>query len=213
MLDGFWPAVAELLLLGHNNGTKHSMRYPGFLSLCLVTACAALPARGAPRTIEVRPADTYTNAASQFRFPPKSGDFERQQIRQFDNGGRNVGADYHDVRQGVTVSVFVYPMEQQPPHNSLRGHFESCKADIRHLHPDAKSVADDAVEVSAGLIKRPARHAAFSFTQRGQQVRSELYLIDHRRWFMKVRATYPTGQQTVVEPAVKLFVEDFLKPR
>ena len=175
-----------------------------------------LSANGAPRLIEIPATTTYTNAASQFRFPPKFGDFAREQINQHDNDGRDIGVGYNNLRHGVAITVFVYPVAQRAPNNDLEGHFGACKSEILSRHKGAQSVADRATQVSAGGQKRNAKYACYVFddvfAQQRQSVRSELYLFSHGRWFIKFRATYPIGQQIVAESALKTFIDDFVWP-
>jgi hypothetical protein len=183
--------------------------------LCLLVA-SLLTAGSAPRLIELPATTTYTNAASHFQFPPKFGDFAREQIKQYDNDGRDIGVGYNHLPQGIAVTVFVYPVAQRAPNDDLEGHFDTCKSEIQARHKDARSVADRTAQVSAGGQKRNAKYACFTFTdvfaQQRQSVRSELYLFSHGRSFIKFRATYPAGQQTVAESTLKNFINDFVWP-
>lgn len=183
--------------------------------LCIV-AVSALTANSAPRLIEIPATATYTNAVSLFQFPPKLGAFTREQIHQFDREGRDIGVGYNDLHHGVSVTIFIYPVAQQAPNDDLEGHFGTCKADILRLHKDAGLVANRTEQVSAGGQKRNAKYACYAFTdmfaQQRQPVRSELYLFSQGQWFIKFRATYPIGQQTVVESALETFINDFVWP-
>jgi hypothetical protein len=179
-------------------------------------AASLLTVNSAPRLIEIPATASYTNAASHFQFPPQIGDFTREQIHQFDREGRDIGVGYNDARHGVSVTVFIYPVTPQAPNNDLEGHFNTCKADILRLHKEAQIVANRSEQVSAGGQKRNAKYACYAFTEvfakERQPVRSELYLFSQGKWFIKVRATYPVGLQTVAEPALETFVRDWAWP-
>ena len=183
--------------------------------LCFL-AGSVLTADSAPRVVELPATATYTNAISHFRFPPKIGDFAREQINQFDNAGRDIGVGYNNVVEGVAATIYVYPIAQRAPNDDLEGHFGTCKSDILRAHKDAQSIADRSEQVLAGGQKRNAKYACYTFTQvfakKLQPVRSELYLFSHGRWFVKIRATYPVSQQALSESALKTLIHDFVWP-
>ena len=183
--------------------------------LCLVTV-SVLTANSAPRSIELPATATYSNAVSHFQFPPKIADFVRAQINEFDKDGRDIGVGYNDLLDRVAVTIFVYPVGQRAPDNDLEAHFGVCKADILRAHKEAKSIAERTEEISAGGTKRKAKYACYSFTdvfaQERQEVHSELYLFSQGRWFIKFRATYPAGQRTVAESALKTLINDLIWP-
>src|SRR6266571_1861299 len=110
--------------------TRQSIPFPGLVTLGFLTAFTALSADGAPETIVVHSTVTYTNAASQFRYPPKIGSFKREGIEQYDNGGRDILVAYNHIAHDVRVMVFVYPVAQQAPNDTLEAHFDYCQNEI-----------------------------------------------------------------------------------
>jgi hypothetical protein len=178
-----------------------------------------LPAQGhaQSRRIKLQPAQVYTNDASQFQFPPTVGDFQREStFTQFDREGRDIGVGYNDLVQGVAATVYVYPLAQRPPNDTLESHFSTCKAEVLSKHADAKRLSEGKIHVSPGGHKQDGLRATFTFTDvfahQRQSVRSELYLFTHRRSFVLFRVTYPAGQQAAAEPSVEAFIDGLAWP-
>jgi hypothetical protein len=190
---------------------SHSSHGGILLAMVLVTS---VPARGQAGRAQVKlqPTQIYTNKATQFQFPPSVAEFQREsEFTQYDPQGRDIGVGYNDLLDGVAATIFVYPIAQRPPNNTLKGHFETCKSEVLNRHPGAKWVAEGKVAVSPGGHKQEGLHAAFTstevFAHRLQPVKSELYLFTHRGSFVLFRLTYPAGQQATAEPAVKGFID------
>src|SRR5689334_2160051 len=99
----------------------------GITCLCFLTACVTTDPDGGTRTTQPSRAATYTNAPSRFRFPPRIGSFERDQVTEYDRQGQDVGVGYNDLGHDVAVTVFVYPIAQRAPNDTLSGHFTICK--------------------------------------------------------------------------------------
>jgi hypothetical protein len=123
---------------------------------------------------------------------------------------------YNDLLDGVAATVFVYPIGQRPPNNTLAGHFVTCKDEVLNRHADAKLLSEGKAQVAPGGHKQDGLHAAFTctdvFAHQRQSVRSELYLFAHRRSFVLFRVTYPVGEQAAAEPAIKAFIERLAWP-
>jgi hypothetical protein len=185
-------------------------------SLCILIACVTTdPHRGTRANLPSR-TETYTNAPSQFRFPLRIGEFEREQVKQYDQQGQDVGVGYNHLGLGVAVTVFAYPIPSRSPDNTLDGHFSTCKAQVLRGHSGAQLVSAEAAQFSPGGVQRSGQHAAFTYTEifahRRQAVHSELFLFTHGQRFIKYRATYPVGQQAAAEPAIRAFIEELAWP-
>jgi hypothetical protein len=184
--------------------------------LCFLTACVTTDPNGGARTAQPGRTETYTNAPSQFRFPPRIGGFEREQVTQHDRQGQDVGVGYNDLRHGVAVTVFVYPIPQRAPDDTLAGHFGTCKAEVLGRHSGAQFVSEQTAQISPGGVQRSGQHATFTYTEvfahQRQPVRSELFLFTHGQRFIKYRATYPVGQQAAAEPVIRAFIDELAWP-
>lgn len=184
--------------------------------LCFLTACGTPdPIRGI-RTAKPSRTTIYTNAPSQFRFPPSIGSFEREQVTEYDRQANNVGVGYNDVARGIAVTVFVYPIPQRAPDKTLSGHFTACKTEVLGGHSGAQLLSEGAIEISPGGVPRSGRRATFTFTDtfahQRQPVRSVLYLFLHGERFIKYRATYPVGQDPIAVSAIRTFIDDLAWP-
>lgn len=184
--------------------------------LCFLSACVTTDPYGGTRTTQPSRTEVYTNAASQFRFPPRIGGFAREQVTQFDRQGQDVGVGYNHLGHGIAMTVFVYPILQRAPDDTLNGHFSTCKAEVLRRHSGAQLVSEDAVQISPGGVQRSGHHATFTYTEmfanQRQAVRSELFLFTHGQRFIKYRATYPVGQQAAAEPVLRAFIDELAWP-
>ena len=184
--------------------------------LCFLTACVTTDPYGGTRTAQPSRTTTYTNAPSQFRFPPRIGSFEREQVTEYDRQGQDVGVGYNDVSRGVAITVFVYPIPQRPPNDTLSGHFTTCKAEVLGRHSGAQLVSEEAAQIFPAGVQHSGQHATFTYTEifahQRQALRSELYLFTHGQRFIKYRTTYPVGQQAIAESAIRTFIDELAWP-
>src|SRR5262249_46361616 len=142
------------------------MRYsiPGYGALLAVILATFMPSRGhaEPRKVRMLPDQIYTNKATHFEFPPKVSDFEREaELTEYDPDGRDIGVGYNDLIHAIAATVFVYPIAA-PPNDSLKGHFETCKAEVIRKHADAKLVEQGKVKASPNKRDQEGLHAVFT---------------------------------------------------
>lgn len=188
------------------------------VTVCCVfgMGCVAPGSAGGPRAIAVGKSESFRQSASAFEFPPALAEFERAAVNQYDKDGRDVGVGYNHVGYGVALTVYVYPVAQEPPNNELAGHFQVCKGEIVRSHSGTRKLSENTIRVQQGGVERQALWAAFEFEQvfagKNQMVGSELWLFRSGNWFLKYRATYPAGQKQVAERAVEKFVDQLAWP-
>ncbi len=191
------------------------MRYsiPSYGVLLGVILAASVQLRGQAESHQIRllPDQIYTNKATQFQFPPKVAEFQREpEVTEYDPDGRDIGVGYNDLIHTNAATVFVYPIAPKPPNDTLKGHFQTCKAEVLKKHAGAKLVEEGKVKVSPNGQHQEGLHATFTsteiFAHQRQPVRSELYLFTHRRSFILFRITYPAGQQATAESVLKAFI-------
>ena len=178
----------------------------------VLAATMAASAQAQSRQVKLEPTQVYTNEPTQFQFPPKVAEFQREsELTQYDREGRDIGVGYNNLLQSVAATVLVYPIAQRPPNDTLKGHFETCKTEVLNHHAGAKLLAEGKAEVSPGGHKREGLQAAFSstevFAHQRQAVRSELYLFTHGKSFVLFRITYPVRNQAAAEPPLKAFID------
>jgi hypothetical protein len=186
------------------------------LAVSLLTGCPTMAPRAGSRVIRPKATEVYTHAASSFQFPPSVQGFDRGTVTEYDPSALNIGVGYNHPVLGIAATVYIYPIPQQGPDETLKGHFERCKADVFRGHAKAELLKEGTVQINPGGSTRAGEHAAFtyteSFTQAVQAVRSELYLFTHGRWFIKYRVTYPTSQQSVAAPTARLLIDELAWP-
>lgn len=187
-------------------------------SLGLLTACVTTSPSGGPPAGAVRSGGTgaYTNVPSGFRFPLYIDSFERSEVSQYDKQGQDVGVGYNDLISSVALTVFVYPMAQQPPDNTLEGHFAGCKSEVLARHRNAKLLSEGPVRISPGGVQHSGQRAVFAATEvfghQEQALRSELCLFTNGSRFILYRATYPASREATAEKAARGFLNTLSWP-
>ena len=186
--------------------------------VCLFFFMACVTVAPCSDTLVTQPSrtTTYTNAPSQFCFPPRNGSFERDKVTEYDRQGLDVGIGYNDLKHRIAVTVFVYPISQRAPNDTLGGHFTTCKADVLTQHTGAQLISQEVVQISPAGVQHSGQHATFTYTEtfwnQRQPLRSEVYLFTHGQRFVMYRATYPLDQQAVAEPAIRTFIAELAWP-
>jgi len=179
----------------------------GITALCFLTACANFYRNQDIRVVQTSPTKAYTNSPSRFVFPPRVGSFERAQIVEYDSYGMDVGVGYNDPKESIAMTVYVYPISQNAPNDTLNRHFIICKGIVLAQHAGALLVVDDPVQIAPAGIQHTGLRAAFTYTDKfehkRQPLRSELYLFTHGQRFVKYRVTYPAGRQAEAELAIR----------
>lgn len=171
------------------------------------------------RKVPLEPGRIYTNLTTKFAFPPKIADFIREpDLTEFDPAGKDIGIGYNDILHNIAATVFVYPMAQEPPNDTLKGHFEMCKKEVMDKHADVKLADQGKTTISPGGKKQVGLHATFTFTgtfalRKQQPLRSEVYLFSSGKSFVLYRFTYPAERQATSEAAVKTFVDGLEWPK
>ena len=95
----------------------------GLGCLLLVSACQPTgSASGQPA-----PTETFTHESSGFHFPPSVGSFARETVKRYDQQGRDVSVGYN-LGQSAAITVYVYPVGQGRPDDTLEGQFGTCSA-------------------------------------------------------------------------------------
>ena len=175
---------------------------PLLLSGCPATRTAL---EGGPKPIRVTGA--YVHEPSGMVFPEAVGRWKRWPILQYDVEGRDVSAGYNLLRLGsaiaatvyvypapVDVKVFPIPQISGPRADVVLLCFQGVKNVIRAKHPDAKLIEESKVTVTQGETSKSGHHAVYRYTQPTpygpQMFLSEVYLLVHKKWFIKYRITY-----------------------
>lgn len=182
--------------------------------LLALTGCSTIDRYGGVGTTWPGLTEVYTNGPSGFRFPPRIGAFERQQVTKYDREGQDIGVGYDNTLVGVAATIFVYPVP--PQENTLSSHFLSCEATVLSKHDGAEIESDEAIHIPVGGVQRDGRHATFTYTQlfaeHPQAVRSELFLFENNQRFIMYRATYPLANKPVAGQSVRKLINQLAWP-
>jgi hypothetical protein len=179
----------------------------GPFALLVATACASVPS----------PPNAPTIRASDFRIPAKLGSFELKGTHDYTPAGLGFSARYvSDEYLGLWADVYVYPVDPVPEGLSLRdlltAHFVSVEREIHQVMSQSLQQLELAREEELrGGSTHPLTGlwASFDARNRGESVRSLLFLGIRNRLLVKLRATYTSSEQPEWEAALRLLIADF----
>jgi hypothetical protein len=166
-----------------------------------------------PEAVRVGKGEVYVHQGSRFAFPERVKGFERGEVVRYDGEGANVGVGYNDVKNGIALTAYVYPADAA---ETVKSHFDACKAQVLQSHQTARTVAESAIQLSPGGVEHKGYWAMFDYEQefarRKQPVGSELYVFKSEDWFLKLRSTFPAGQRQIAERLVEDFINGLGRP-
>lgn len=176
---------------------------PAFLLgiLLLPTALRALlpvqPAAVTREPVELHPAGDFSHPTAGFPMPERVGPFQRVEVTQYDEEGRDVSAGYNAEAVGrlsmpIIATLYVYPNDEG--HDLDRG-FGRLVRGIRGQHDGSKLEFKKNVVLADGRFV--GRYAVFAFEEpwgaatEDSHLRSYLVLYQWQGWWVKWRATTP----------------------
>jgi hypothetical protein len=159
-------------------------------------AFVALPA--AAQVQVAAPADPWIHTATGTPFPATVDEFERRQVFEYSEDGRDAGVNYL-LRLGadwVNVSLYIYPVISG---QDCRKTYEDAKGDVA-AYAGARLLSENLDPAPAGRGDPVAFHARYHIpagSMRGasSETRSDVYLHcpAGNEWLVKYRATWTTG--------------------
>lgn len=186
---------------------RRGLPWPLVMS-CLLLASACLNAEGQlSEPISQRPAGEFVHSGTQFTFPESIGDFQRVEVTQYDDSGKDVSVGYNlDSPDPITATVYVYPGRDVLNLGSDSDvvaaakdfldeqEFEGTKDEILAYIPGLTLAFEDESFAISSPSERVGRRAIFE----GQGlmdgapavVRTEVDLFGFGDWFIKYRFTY-----------------------
>jgi len=125
------------------HGTNRLVRR--LLALTTVVALAYLGCTSAggptPGVQPIHAAGRYVHAPSGFEFPESFGEFDRGEIKQYEESEANIGVGYNleqaDTQIALTVFVFPPTLDETEAPLSLAKQFEIERANVLQYHPGA----------------------------------------------------------------------------
>jgi hypothetical protein len=201
---------------------------------CLICGCEIT---NTPQQGSVRPtsSSTFVHSFTKLSFPESIGTFHRVNVQKYDQEGKDVGVGYNSSIP-IAATVFVYPGSndstpspspklENPGESLLNRHFEACKQNVLHAHPDAKLISEGPGTIVQGKNRFGGKKAVFSlgykFGPAPQKSVSELYvfLIEPNvkslltgQYFVTYRITYPTDLKSRAEKEISSFLSELKWP-
>lgn len=158
-----------------------------------VLAFGALPA--AAQVQVANPPDPWIHAATGTPFPARIDEFQRRQVFEYSEDGRDAGANYFLRRGGdwANVSLYVYPTIAGV---DCQGIYEDAKANVA-AYTGAQLLSEELDPPPAGRGDPVAFHARYrvpagSMREDLPETRSDVYLYcpAGNEWLVKYRATW-----------------------
>lgn len=175
---------------------------------CLLLASACPAENQSPDAVTLTPADKFSHSATDFMFPEWVAEFQRVEVTQYDEAGRDIGVGYNLYSPDlITATVYVYPGRDvlnlgsdSDVVSAAKGfldqqEFEAAKDAILATTPGLTLVFEDDSFVICSPSEQVGRRAIFQ----GQGLidgvptilRTEVNLFGFDDWFIKYRFTYP----------------------
>jgi hypothetical protein len=180
----------------------------GLGCLVLVTGCPSGPRIVQPE--QPGALETYIHQPSGFRFPGTLFNVVRDSVKIHDVEGQSVSCGYH-LLQLCTFTVHVYPVQQEPPNDTLDHAFEFAQGEVEKEHSGAKRLSTQSVHRAISLKERDGKHAVYAYKayylQRNQTMRTELFLFQDGEWFVKYLITYPEGDRESAQISIDAFLD------
>lgn len=165
-------------------------------------------------------ADAYRHRPTGIVFPDRIATLEKEtRVTDYEAEHPGLGVSIGYNGPGITVTIYVYttgmktiPTDLQS--SILKDHFKQAASDIVRAgemghYSNVKKISDgEAVWAPAGT-GTTSFHASYSYTQRGRDRLSHLYLMGYQNHFLKVRFTYDKEAQEAAEKIQKDFLEEF----
>ena len=164
--------------------------------------------------------EPYRHGPTGIVFPDRIATLEKEaRVTDFEaeTPGHGVAVGYNG--PGITVTVFVYTMGAKAIPEDLQSvilkdHFEQVCGDIVRAgetghYSNVKKKSDDIASWGTSGSGMKSLLASYSYTQRGQDRLSLLYLMGFRNHFLKVRFTYDKETQEAAEKIQKDFLAEF----
>ena len=149
-----------------------------------------------------RPDKTGSDKESKFEFP----DVEGWTKTEAGNSMADLGNIVHYDSDNGRVTVYFYNgglknISDDIKSGTLKSEMENAKNGIRQLgemglYQNVKEVKNDTVTLGGASGKVKALHSLFSFSAKGQELVSEIYLFGYKNNFVKIRASRPKDAGT-----------------
>ncbi len=165
-------------------------------------------------------AEAYRHRPTGIVFPDRVATLEKEaRVTDYeaDNPGLGVSVAYNG--PGVTVTIYVYTMGMKTIPADLRSstlkmHLKQATGDIVSAgeeghYSNVKKISDGEAAWGSDATGTTSLHASYSYTQRGRDRLSHLYLMGYRNHFLKVRFTYDKEIQEAAEKTQKDFLAEF----
>ena len=177
-----------------------------FCSLFLMQASAVAqdkPSDNADKTAKTsKPDKTNSDKESKIKFPEVEG-WKKSEVK---NPMAELGDIVHYDSDEGRVTVYFYNgvlknISDDIKSGTLKSEMENAKNGIRQLgemglYQNVKEVKSDTVTLGGASGKVKALHSLFSFSAKGQELVSEIYLFGYKNNFVKIRASRPKDAGT-----------------
>ena len=165
-------------------------------------------------------AEAYRHSETGIVFPDRVAILEkRAEVTSYEAKHPGLGISVGYDASGMTVTVYVYKMGMKSiPTNLnslvLKNQFKQAASDIVSLgelgyYSNVKKISDGEVSWGAAGADKRSLHAFYSYSQKGQDRLSHLYLMGFRNHFFKVRFTYDKEVEKPAEKVQKKFLKEF----
>lgn len=199
--------------MGPRASARRCARWALILGCLLLASACRTGETPLPKPTTLSPAGDFTHSDTHFKFPESVGRFQRGEVTQYDESGKDVSVGYNlDSPDVISATVYVYPGRDVLNLGSDPGvvaaakdsldqqEFEGAKNAILATTPGLALVSED----KSFAISSPTEHLGRRAIFRGQGairgtpavLLTEVDLLGFGDWFIKYRFTYPGESST-----------------
>ena len=176
------------------------------------------------RPITIVTETSFVHTETEVVFAPAIDGFDRVEILQYDQEGRDVSASYvftagHD----IVATVYIYPAPKLVSIGSpanvvagarwhlMQGEFQGVKHDIMRAHPNAVLKSEEMAYLEFNGERLPGLVARYEYEElllgAISPLTSDAYLFPWGKWLLKFRATYRQSSLNRVQPIIQSFMD------
>jgi hypothetical protein len=146
-------------------------------------------------------ANEYIHSFSGTVFPDKIANFSFKFTKEYDETGKDISVAY-GLNKIIELTQYIYPANGQ----DLNKHFESYKKTIFSVKNNAKLILSEDIKTN-NLTGKKAKFEYFEdFHSKNQKVYSYLYIYKSKGWFIKLRITATTDDNTSNEKEIDAYL-------
>lgn len=175
----------------------------------------------APTSVTTPTSDenAYHHPPTGIVFPQRLATLQKApEVTDYEMKSPGLGVSIGYGEPGIKVTIYLYTLGMDSIPDNLQSpilskHFKDATEAILQIeeighYSNVKKLSEGAAQWDASQTDTTSLHAVFSYTERGRECLSHLYLMGFRNHFLKVRFTYLKSYQKPAEEVQRQFLAE-----